>query len=266
MTAPIASQSRPLVATVRPTHLSFSRLHRYLLCPEQYRLYYVERLRPKRQSANLVFGQVLHQALAGHFTRQQDPAAAFQQSWKAFETVDLSYSKRDSWERLDRIGQGLLRKFVDEEAGRLGEVEASEKAFEVRIAGFDLPIVGVIDLVACLDGERTVVDFKTAASGYQDHEVVLSDQLTAYHLAEPSAQAAAFCVLVKTKEPKIEWHRGEKTPEQLTSFLAKAKMLGRQILDGVFYKRPGMWCKWCDYLPVCTGDEKKAQSTLIQLS
>ena len=28
-------------------HLSYSRINRYLTCPEQYRLYYLERLRPK---------------------------------------------------------------------------------------------------------------------------------------------------------------------------------------------------------------------------
>jgi hypothetical protein len=32
-------------------HLSHSRISRYLLCPEQYRLYYVENLRPRHYSA-----------------------------------------------------------------------------------------------------------------------------------------------------------------------------------------------------------------------
>ena len=38
-------------------HLSHSRLQRYLFCPEQYRLYYVESLRPKVPPAGMVFGQ-----------------------------------------------------------------------------------------------------------------------------------------------------------------------------------------------------------------
>ena len=45
-------------------HLSHSRISRYLHCPEQYRLYYLEGLRPRVPSASLVFGQVVHQALS----------------------------------------------------------------------------------------------------------------------------------------------------------------------------------------------------------
>ena len=60
-----------------PPHLSHSRINRYLLCPEQYRLYYIEKLRPRRFSAALVFGQAIHQALAAFFRTGTDAAAAF---------------------------------------------------------------------------------------------------------------------------------------------------------------------------------------------
>src|SRR5437867_9025276 len=81
-------------------------------------------------------------------------------------------------------------------------VAAAERAFELRITSLDLPFVGVIDPIADVDGKRTVVDFKTANAAYQEHEAILSDQLTSYQLAEPEAEQTAFCVLVKTKEPK----------------------------------------------------------------
>jgi len=64
----------------------------------------------------------------------------------------------------------------------------------------------VIDLTADVAGTATVVDFKTSGSAFDAREVILSDQLTAYNLAEPGAERLALCVLVKTKEPKIEWH------------------------------------------------------------
>ena len=51
-------------------HLSYSRIQRYLTCPEQYRLYYIERLRPLAPSASLVFGQVIHQCIAGLLRKQ----------------------------------------------------------------------------------------------------------------------------------------------------------------------------------------------------
>ena len=124
----------------------------------------------------------------------------------------------------------------------------------------------MIDLVATLDRKRTVVDFKTSGSAYGDHEAILSDQLTAYQLAEPEAEQAALCVLVKTKEPKIEWHPTERSPEQLVEYLAKAEYVAGEIQNERFYKRSGKWCSYCDYLPVCTGDQKTASETLVQIT
>src|SRR5436189_2504860 len=102
------------------------------------------------------------------------------------------------------------------------------RPFRLRITSLDLPFVGVIDLVADLDGKRTVVDFKTANATYQEHEAILSDQLTAYQLAEPEAEQTALCVLVKTKEPKIEWHLAARSGGDLSELLAKAEYIGHE--------------------------------------
>jgi len=154
---------------------------------------------------------------------------------------------------------------VAEELCRISKVTASEKAFELGITGIDKPFIGVVDLVAELDGKRTVTDFKTSASSYTEHEVKLSDQLTAYQLAEPNAEQMALCVLVKTKEPKIEWHVSGRNPDDLIDYLTKAGYVAREIASGRFYKRPGMWCAWCDFLPVCLKDERKTVETLVRI-
>jgi hypothetical protein len=133
------------------------------------------------------------------------------------------------------------------------------------VTGLDQPLVGVVDLVADLDGRRTVVDFKTSASARAEHEALLSDQLSAYGLAEPEAEQAALCTLVRTKKPKVEWHITTRAEGQLTEYLEKAEHVGREIAAGRFYKRPGMWCSWCDFLPVCLGDSKRTRETLIQI-
>ena len=126
-------------------------------------------------------------------------------------------------------------------------------------------IIGIVDLVADLDGKLAVVDFKTAASAYEDYEAALSDQLTAYQLAEPEAEQTALCVLVKTKEPRIEWFVEERKPEQLLEFLEKAGYVAGEIAAGRFYKRPGRRCSWRDFLPVCLGDQKAAEETLVRV-
>src|SRR6266516_7421990 len=63
----------------------------------------------------------------------------------------------------------------------------------------------------------------------------------------------------KTKEPKIEWHWATRSGEGLAELLVKTNYVGREIADGRFYKRPGKWCSWCDYLPVGVEDEKRAK-------
>lgn len=151
-----------------------------------------------------------------------DPGEYFLYYWSEAKQLDLSYSQKESWDKLRVSGQGLIEKFCIEELPRLSAIAAVERSFELGIAGLHLPFMGMIDLVATLDRKRTVVDFKTSGSAYGNHEAILSDQLTAYKLAEPDAEQAVLCVLVKTKEPKIEWHPTGRSPEQLVQYLVHA--------------------------------------------
>src|SRR2546426_5694792 len=98
-------------ATAAP-HLSFSRINRYLTCPEQYRLYYIEQLRPRLAAASLVFGQIVHQAMAHLFRGAGDPIELFLGQWNVARDYDLSYGERESWEKLQNAGQKLLERFV----------------------------------------------------------------------------------------------------------------------------------------------------------
>jgi PD-(D/E)XK nuclease superfamily len=223
-------------------NLSYSRINRYLTCPERYRLYYLERLRPKVESAGLVFGARIHLALADLFRFGVDPVETFQKDWESPKEVELRYGKRESWEGFRGKGVKLLEKFLKAEAPKIRQIESVEKKFELKITLLALPFVGIADLVAQVNGLKTVVDFKTSGSDNEDHEVILSDQLTAYWLADPEAQKVALCVLVKTQEPKIEWHFAERDAKRLAEYLVKVQIVSSDIAAGKFYKRPGKWC------------------------
>jgi putative RecB family exonuclease len=246
-------------------YLSFSRINRYLTCPESYRLYYIEGLRLKVQKANRVFGQLMHLALAHLFNGKAEPIKFFLEVWGGLEKVDLTYGKKESWEKFKASGDGLLRKFVAEELPRIRNVKAVEKPFKLEISSLDLPLVGVIDLVAEIDARNRVTDFKTADKSYGPVDVVLSDQLTTYQLTEPEVPDLALCVLVKTTEPKIEWHATQRDSARLTEFLNKAGYVAREIKAGEFYKRIGVHCAWCDFLQVCLGNKKTAEETLVKI-
>lgn len=243
-------------------YLSHSRVNRYMACPEQFRLYYVEGLRPKRSPAALEFGTAVHKALAALFTDGEDLVAAFKTEWSHRQDRNIGYGMRNSWEELNRRGQLLMETFVEQELDRVDHVEEVETAFEIRVSNVREPFVGVIDLVAHLDGEKTLIDFKTAGAKYQPFEACLSDQLTAYSLAQPSCNHCGFCVLIKTKEPRIEWHLTERNGAHATSYLRKVELIGRAIANREFYRRPGKWCMQCDYLPVCLGNSRQSEETL----
>jgi CRISPR/Cas system-associated exonuclease Cas4 (RecB family) len=251
----------------QPTpHLSYSQINRYLTCPEQYRLYYVEKLRPRIESASMVFGALVHIALADLFRSGLDPIETFRREWQNLKNIALHYKNRDSWESLMGKGESLLQKFLREEVPKIQKVVSVEKKFELSVTSLPLPFIGIVDLTAEVEGQTTIVDFKTASSAYEDHEVALSDQLTAYWLADPQAQKVALCVLVKTKEPRIEWHFAERDAGRLAEYLAKVRIVSGDIAAEKFYKRAGKHCGYCDFLPVCLGDRKKTQETLVQIA
>lgn len=247
-------------------HLSYSQINKYLTCPEKYRLYYKEGLRPRVPSASLVFGQLIHQALAHLLGEGGDPVEYFRNAWESSREVELDYGSRDSWDKLLERGVGLLQKFQEEELEKFEDVLSVEAPFEVAISGLEDPFVGVIDLVARIDGQRTVIDFKTSKSSYSGHEAEMSDQLLAYALARPDADRVGLCVLVKTKSPKIEWHFADLPASRLQEYLWKARLVAHEIEAGRFFKRPGLWCNWCDFLPVCLGNEEEAEETLVRIN
>src|SRR5438876_1160596 len=265
MAAPLIKETEEVFDRESTPHLAHSRINRYLTCSEQYRLYYIEKLRPRIESAGLVFGVVVHAAIADLFRTGEDPVEHFARDWQNLKDVELRYKKRESWEDFNAKGEKLLTKFLVEEAPKIRQARGIERKFELLVTALDAPFVGIIDLVGQVDDRVTVIDFKTAGSDYEDHEAALSDQLTAYALAEPEAQQVALCILVKTKEPRIEWHFAKRSADALAEYLDKVRLVSDDIAAGKFYKRPGRQCAYCDFLPVCLGDKKNAQDTLVKI-
>jgi hypothetical protein len=76
----------------------------------------------------------------------------------------------------------------------------------------------------------------------------------------------ALCVFVKTRESRIEWHFTERDAGRLTEYLAKVHLISEEIAARKFYERPGKHCGYCDFLPMCLGDKRKAQETLVRIT
>lgn len=244
-------------------YLSFSRIDKYLTCPERYRLYYLEGLRPRASPSALFFGSLIHQSLAELFKTGVDPVSTWKKLWGEVKDQPIRYGDKESWESLLSLGSRLLDLFLAEEVQKIGKVVASEDPFELSVSTLDVPLVGVVDLVTEGEEGTTLIDFKTSSKAYAPHEAQLSDQLTCYQLARPEATRAALAVFVKTKEPRIDWLVSHRRPQDLLEFIEKAAYVAGEITAHRFFKRPGQWCKSCDFLPVCLGDEARAMATLV---
>ena len=95
-----------------------------------------------------------------------------------------------------------MQKFCRDEVQKISKILSVETVFGLGLSDLGFPFMGIIEVVAEVNGKRTVVEFKTAVTDFEDHEVALLDQLTAYQLAEPDVEQVAVCVFVKSKEPE----------------------------------------------------------------
>jgi len=145
-------------------HLSHSRMQKYITCPEQYRLHYLEGFRPRYEAAARVFGAMMHLALAEFLRNERDPLATFRTEWNACREFELRYSQRESWDKLSHIGEALLQKFLAQESHKFEQVLAVEAEFHIGASNVAAPLVGTLDLLAVLHGKKTLVEFKTGAN------------------------------------------------------------------------------------------------------
>lgn len=252
-------------------NLSPTKISTFEDCSMKFNYRYNDRWKPKKDSANLAFGRSIHAALEGLFNSGASPIETFKEEWEAYKDTELKYSKYDTWDKLMSIGVVLMDLFLKEEAGKFKETYAVEDWLKFPInAQADFwgrgDWIGKVEL----DGNviNAIVDFKTASRQYDENQANMNDQLTAYYHARKKypfpIEKVIFVVFVKTKAPKIQWIIGKRTEEQVQDYLAKVREYNDRICRDSFFKEYGMQCNWCDYQPLCLGDEKRIREELIQ--
>ncbi|AZO96176.1 PD-(D/E)XK nuclease family protein [Halocella sp. SP3-1] len=253
-------------------NLSHSKLSTYETCGMQFKYKYLDGWKPIQGNANFKFGICVHKAIEMYFIKGKDLVKTFVEEWDKYQGVDLNYSRYDNWEKLLEIGKNLMTLFKEEEAGKFLEMYAAEDVFKFKV-NRGINYYGRNDYVGEVvtpEGEviNAVVDFKTAGKKYDGTEIKLNDQLTSYYHAAKKynlkIDKVAYCVLVKTKTPKIQWFFDTRTEEEVQAYLQKAGEYYNDIMHDRFDKKFGMHCKWCDYKPLCLGDEKMIQEQLYQ--
>jgi putative RecB family exonuclease len=161
--------------------------------------------------------------------------------------------------------QVLLRQATDLVKAYLAYASVNEKPLAVEatvemplidpVTGEDLgiPLLGIMDLI--LDGENgpVISDFKTSSKSAEPPEISHEIQLTSYaylfrRVEQRQEAGLEIRSLVKTKTPKIEFHRySARTEAHFRRLFAVVREYLVALDCGRFCYRPGWGCSMCDY-------------------
>lgn len=247
--------------------LSFSAAQRYVLSPLSYFLHYHLRLRPTETGSALVFGAAVDVGLNALLIDKRDgrtpsiekAKALFDAEFRAVEPTVIKYSKADmdtsvltSGDLLKssadpsipvanlcllRKGHMILDAYAEQVLPRLEKVILVQHDIDLENELGD-KLVGIIDLVAQIDGKIYILDNKTSSVKYAADAAQLSQQLGTYYEAlkdEYKIDGVGFIVIPKNmrkkKEPKvpIEIHLGQVDDKVITTTFE----MYDNVLDGI---------------------------------
>lgn len=212
--------------------LSHSSITKFMNCGEQYRLHYVERLRPTTISSALLFGSAIDKGVE-HLVNTgnlEEAKEYFNNNWlyseingvriNIKESKDIVYSSTDydkdlipnnvdisltesnlNWYSLHTKGLLMLEAVHNQVLLKIKKVHSTQEQIELKNNDGDT-VIGFVDLVADYEGEETPVifDWKTASRPYADDSVITSPQLSLYMHAiseKYKTRRAGFIVMSK---------------------------------------------------------------------
>jgi hypothetical protein len=218
-------------------------------------------------TAALFLGKAVHHGLQGYYRHRHlgitigtdDVAQRMFESWA--QLVDEETMEFDSTD----AEQAMRRQAADLVKAYLAYAPAFEKPLAVEVAveaplvdpltGEDLgmPLVGIIDLVLDYEEGPIIADFKTSARSSEPMEITHEIQLSSYawlHRQITAQQEGGLEIrsLIKTKQPKVEFHRyAARTEAHFRRLFAVIREYLDALDTGRFNYRPGFACGMCDF-------------------
>lgn len=174
--------------------ISHSAYKKYLTCPRLYKLHYVDKLRPIGTSSSLLFGSAIDEALNCLLLKTDDPLEVFKREFtyekcqgiqwhkddldtsifssdQLYKVLDTDYDYQ-CWASLRIKGRMLIEKYIEEILPRISKVHEVQRELEGRR--------GFVDVVAEFDGEKVLIDHKTASRPYMYNATASDTQLCLY--------------------------------------------------------------------------------------
>ena len=247
-------------------YVSASRLGKWLSCPLAMKFQYIDGLRPPTTPSQFL-GKVVHRGLEAFNRHRQlgmslapgdvsERMVASWDQWAADEKMKFTSSSDETALRQQAIGlvTTYLAQAPTEETPRAVEVALEAPLVDPETGeNLGLPLVGILDLIVADAAGFNVVDFKTSARSSEPLEVVHEIQLSSYAYLLRAALgeeegALEIRSLIKTKKPKIQFHR---YPARTDVHFFRLFAAIREYLDaldrGRVVFRPGFGCSVCDF-------------------
>jgi putative RecB family exonuclease len=258
-------------------HISHSQISTYQNCSLKYFFRYVEGRKAESISVSLPFGSAIHTALATYYrgikNNHMEPLNAITDTFKSCFSIDIenselpiSYNKTTPDPSVaTTIGVKMLEAFyhntnIADYTVVDVELPLSAPLYTHEGIATDFKLVGIIDLLLkSPTGDLLVVDFKTASKSMSQSAVDEDTQLTAYSYLLASNKIAAstsdiacqYCVLLKTKEPKVQQINSIRTRSDRRRFARIANVVLSGI-DAKIYMPVQSWlCASCEHSTAC---------------
>lgn len=196
--------------------LSFTAISKYLSCPEEYRLYYKEKLSPTGLNSALYFGKAIDVALETLLKTK-----SLTEATKHFETVFIrdpnvqyvdfdvdeelitqeEFEEDKAFYSLKKKGLVMIEGFYKDILPKIKKIYSTQDVLLIQNAEGDR-IKAVTDLIVEWEnGDIVLFDIKTSALPYDDNAAEQSVQLATYYHAfkqkHPNINKIGFIVLRK---------------------------------------------------------------------
>lgn len=248
-------------------YVSASRLALWLKCPLAFRLRYIDGVSTPT-NPNMFVGKVVHSGLESWYRHRQlgialeadDVARRIADEWdQGVVDEDVSFGSADEEQKFRRQAADLVSAYVGQLPPDEGRPLAIEAAMESSLVDprtgedFGISLVGIVDLIVDDEDGPVIADFKTSSRSSSPMEISHEIQLGAYsylfrHAAGREEAGLEIRSLIKTKTPKIEFHRFAARSE---AHFGRLFAVIREYLDaldsGRFNFRPGWACGMCDF-------------------
>ena len=236
-------------------NLSWSQVSCFQKCRRQWFLHYIKKLWPDEKPQPLAFGIAYHSAmetfLNEYYIREVSKEVAIS---NACSKLDYAYTfgreRGANPKKWLPIGNIMIRSTI------ASILEKDFRPIELEQYISRNNFSGRIDCLAVVNGERVLIDWKTATNPFTQRKVDTDGQLTGYGYLLPGEwDKMAFVVAIK-ETSQVHWYETTRTQEQIKEFEkmisdTRLKMECEEKFIGVHDHNI---CKWCDLFPYhCAG-------------